>query len=72
MDGGKSNSPYTERYGKGNAVVNYSQIACLNLLWKLLTGIITENIYDHLNSQRVLPEKQKGYMKGTRGTKDQS
>ena len=27
---------------KGNAVGNYRPIACLNLLWKLLTGIVNE------------------------------
>ena len=28
---------------KGNAVGNSRPIACLNILWKLLTGIINEN-----------------------------
>ena len=29
---------------KGNVVGNYKPIACLNLLWKLLTGIINEEV----------------------------
>ena len=41
---------------KGNAAGNYRPIACLNLLRKLLIGIITENVYDHLNQQKLLPE----------------
>ena len=45
---------------KGNVVGNYRQIASLNHLWKLLTGIINEKAYNHLNQQKVLPEKQKG------------
>ena len=45
---------------KQNAVGNYMPIACLNILWKLLTGIINEKVYDHLNQQSLLPEKQKG------------
>ena len=45
---------------KGNAVGNYRPIACLNLLWKLLTGIINEKIDDYLNQQNLLPEGQKG------------
>ena len=46
---------------KGNAVGNYRSTAHLNLLWKLLTGIINENVYDHhLNQQKLLPEEQKG------------
>ena len=45
---------------KRNAVSNYRPIACLNLLWKLMTGFINEKVYDHLNQQKLLPEKQKG------------
>ena len=41
---------------KGNAVVNYRSIASLNLLWKLLTGIITDKLYEHLENQDLLPE----------------
>ena len=54
---------------KGKGVDNYKPIGCLNLLWKLLTGIINEKVYDHLNQQNLLPEKQKGCRKRTRGTK---
>ena len=56
---------------KGNAASSYKPITCLNLLWKLLTGIINEKIYDHLNQQNLLPEEQKGYQRRTRRTKDQ-
>ena len=56
---------------KENAVGNYRSIACLNLLWKLLTGIINEKFYDHLNQQKLLPEEQKGCQRKARGTKDQ-
>ena len=34
---------------KGNAVCNYSPIACLNTLRTFLTGIVNENVYDHLD-----------------------
>ena len=43
----------------GNAVGNYRPIACLNLLWKLLAGIINEKVYGHLNKQKLLTEEQK-------------
>ena len=56
---------------KGNAVGNYRPIACLNLLWKLLTGIINEKSDDHLNQQNLLPEEQKDCRRRTRGLKDQ-
>ena len=39
---------------KGNAVGNYRPITCLNLLWKLLTGIINEKVYNYLNQQNRL------------------
>ena len=45
---------------KGNAVSNYRPISCLNLFWKLLTGIINEKCYDHLNQQNLLPKENKG------------
>ena len=56
---------------KGNTVGNYRPIACLNLLWKLLTAIISDKLYLHLETQDLLPEEQKGCRKGSRGTKDQ-
>ena len=55
---------------KGSLVGNYRPIACLNLLWKLLTGIFAEKVYGHLSTNGLLPDQQKGCRKGTRGTKD--
>ena len=49
MDGRKSGNLYAERCERGNAVGNYRPIDCFNLFWKLLTGIINEKVYDHLN-----------------------
>lgn len=56
---------------KGNAVANFRPIACLPLLWKLLTGILAEELYEHLEQSNILPWEQKGCRKGSRGTKDQ-
>ena len=56
---------------KGKAVSNYRPIACLPLMWKLLTGIFALKIYDHLHSNNALPFEQKGCRKHSRGTKDQ-
>ena len=44
---------------KGNIASNYRPITCLTLVWKLLTGILTDEIYDYLE-EMLLPEKQKG------------
>ena len=56
---------------KGPDVGNYRPIACLNLLWKALTGIFSEKVYAHLDGNDLLPVEQKGCRKGCLGTKDQ-
>ena len=56
---------------KGTVAGNYRPIACLPLMWKLLTGIFAGKIYEHLESNDLLPDEQKGCRKNSRGTKDQ-
>ena len=57
---------------KNNAEVeNFRPIACLNLIWKLLTGIISDKTYDNLERNRVLLEEQKGSRRKCQKTKDQ-
>ena len=55
---------------KGNVASNYRPITCLPLMWKLLTGVISDQIYAHLDQEKLLPEKEKGCRKGSRGTND--
>ena len=55
---------------KGNIASNYRPITCLPLIWKLLTGVIADQIYAHLDQEKLLPEEQKGCRKGSRGTND--
>ena len=55
---------------KGNVVDNYRPISCLPLMWKLLTGVVSESMYNFLDKNNLLPEEQKGCRKGSRGTKD--
>ena len=55
---------------KGNVGINYRLITCLPLMWKLLTGVIADQIYAHLDQEKLLLEKQKGCRKGSRGTND--
>ena len=40
-------------------------------MWKLLTGIMGEKLYQHLERNGLLADEQKGCRKGLRGTKDQ-
>ena len=55
---------------KGNVISNYRPITCLPLIWKLLTGVIADQIYVHLDQEKLLPEEQKGCREGSRGTND--
>ena len=55
---------------KGNVASNYRPITSLPLMWKLLTGVIADQIYAHLDEEKLSPEEQKGCRKGSRGTND--
>ena len=55
---------------KGNAASNYRPITCLPLMWKLLTGVVADQIYAHLDQEKLLPEEQKGCRKGSKGIND--
>ena len=46
---------------------NFRPITCLLLIWKVLT----EELYKHLEKTNSLPWEQKGFRRGSRGTKDQ-
>ena len=55
---------------KGNVASSYKPITCLPLIWKLSTDVISDQIYVHLDQEKLLPEEQKGRRKGSRGTND--
>ena len=55
---------------KGNVANNYRPITCLPLMWKLLASVIADQIYAHLDQQKLLQEEQKGCRKASRGTND--
>ena len=57
--------------GKGNAVDNHRPITCLPLMWKLLTGMISNALHDFMESSSKLPIEQKGCRRKSGGTKDQ-
>ena len=38
---------------KGNSVENYRPITCLPMMWKLLTGIIAEDMYGYLERKHI-------------------
>ena len=39
-------------------------------MWKLLRGVIADQIYAHLDQEKLLPEEQKMLRKGSRGAND--
>jgi len=51
---------------KGNSPYNFRPITCLSILWKLLTGVIADEIYKHLENENLLMKKQKGCTSGSR------
>ena len=55
---------------KGNEASNYRPITCLPIAWKILTGILAEEIYCFMEKKAMLPEEQKGGRKGSMGTAD--
>ena len=55
---------------KGNIASDYRPITGLPLMWKLLWAVIADQIYGHLDQQKLLPEEQKGCRNRSRGTND--
>ena len=62
---------YVKDRTRGNAVDNFRPITCLPRMWKLFTGIISDNLYEYLDSLGILPVEQKGCRRDSCGTKDQ-
>ena len=56
---------------KGPIPSNYRPITCLPVMWKLFSGLISDSIYHHLDTQNLLPQEQKGCKKNSRGCKEQ-
>ena len=56
---------------KGTQANNYRSITCLPIMWKLLTGIMGEKLYQHLERNGMVADEQKGCRNRSRGVKDQ-
>ena len=54
---------------KGTEVGNYRPLACLNLIWKLLTGIIIDEIYDHSQKYNYYQKHKKEIEESTKRRK---
>ena len=69
MDTGRTAIVQRDR-SKGNVAGNYRPITCLPIMWRLLTGIISERLYNYLEEKNTIPHQQKGCRRKSRGTKD--
>ncbi|XP_044766296.1 uncharacterized protein LOC123322415 [Coccinella septempunctata] len=49
---------------------NYRPITCLPSIYKILTGILTTNIWKHVNKYGIMTGEQKGCRKDVRGCKE--
>ena len=56
---------------KGFHPGNFRPITCLPNMWKLFTGIISVSVYNHITSQGLFPDEQKGCRSMSRGCKEQ-
>ena len=56
---------------KENSVENFRPITCFPLMWKLLTGIMSADMYCFMENEKLRPEEQKGGRRKNRRTKDQ-
>ena len=56
---------------KGNSVENFRPITCLPLMWKLLTGIVSEDMYYFTVNENLLPKEQKVCWRKSKGMKGQ-
>ena len=52
---------------KGNIASNYRPITCLQLVWKLLTGILANEIYDYLEKKMLFQRNRTGVDESERG-----
>jgi len=55
---------------RGPIPSNFRPITCLPTMWKLFSFILGEFIYKYFDDHCLLPVKQKGCRKGSKGTKD--
>ena len=52
-------------------IIRVDNIICLSLTWKLLTSVLAEAMYEHLERNGRLVDEQTGCRKRSRSTKDQ-
>ena len=56
---------------KGPIPSNFRPITCLPVMYKLLTVILTKEVYTHLQKEELILDEQKGCTRSSRASKDQ-
>ena len=62
---------YYLRRKKHGSSKNYRPIACLPTTFKILTSVITDRLYNHLEKEAIMTPEQRGGKKDCYGCKDQ-
>ena len=57
--------------GDGGDPAQYRPITCLNTVYKLLTKIIANRVYNHCSRNNIITQEQKGCSRNSKGCKDQ-
>ena len=56
---------------KGNKTSNFMLITWLAMIWNDLTGILGEQVDEHMKREKLLPNERNGCRRRNRGTIDQ-
>ena len=56
---------------RGNETSNFRLITCISIMWKVFIGLLAEQVYGHIEKEKLLSDEQKGCRRQSRGTKDQ-
>ena len=56
---------------KGNETSNFTLITWLPIMWKIFTGMLAEQVYGHIERDKLLPDEEKGCRRQSRGIKHQ-
>lgn len=55
---------------RNNNPKNYRPITCLPVIYKILTGVITQKIWKHVGKNKILAREQNGCPKDAKGSKE--
>ena len=54
-----------------NESSNFRSITCFPIMRKVSAEVMTEQVYGHMEREKLWPDEQKGYIRQRRGAKNQ-